>query len=288
VTVPGSTPAGLGDTRSLANRISPDYFRTYGIAFLKGRDFDARDTAVALPVAIVNRAFADRYFAGGDPMGRTIILNKRPVTVIGMVANAKQTAVRDPAQPLVYAPFSQWMVTGIPEVRIALRVTMPVAASAVADAVRQVDSDLTIEMRSLAEDVRGSVNVERLLAYCGGLFALLAVAIGMIGTYGVFAFAVSRRRREIGVRMALGATPHRIRRLVMDEALVVMGTGLGLGLAGTWMAGRVVEGFLFQISSRDPSILAVAVLVMTVAAGAAGLPAWRASRLDPISTLREE
>jgi len=161
--------------------------------------------------------------------------------------------------------------------------------AAVADTLRRLDPAWSLEIRRLAEDVRHSVNAERLLAWCGGVFALLAVSIGVIGTYGTFAYGVARRRREIGIRMALGATPGAIGRLVMGEALTVTMTGAVFGLAGAWMLGRVIEGFLFRLSSRDPATLAAATLLMMgTAAAAAALPALRAAGLDPASTLREE
>lgn len=292
LSVPGFTPIEAMDSRPLANRVLPGYFRVYGTPLLTGRDFDERDTGDKPPVAIVNRAFADHYFGGQDPIGRTIILNKRDTTIIGMAANAKQLTLRDAAQPFVYAPISQWTVAGLGSLRFALRTTQtdPMQAqAAVAAALRRLDPTWSLEIRPLAEDVRRSVNVERLLAWCGGVFALLAVSIGVIGTYGIFAYGVSRRRREIGVRMALGATPGTIGRLVMREAVTVMISGAVFGLAGAWMLGRVIEGFLFQLSSRDPVTLAVATLVMLgTAAVAAALPAVRAARLDPASTLREE
>jgi hypothetical protein len=194
-----------------------------------------------------------------------------------MAANGKHLTLRDPARPFVYAPISQWNVKSLGSVRVSLRTSRSIPESAIAAAL---DPAWSLEIRSLAEDVRGSVNVERLLAWCGGLFALLAVTIAVIGTYGMCTYRVSRRRREIGVRMALGATPRAISRLMMDEAVRLLVAGTLLGLAGTWMVGKAIEGFLFQLTSRDPLTLAIATLAMMgIAALAAALPAFRQALL---------
>jgi putative ABC transport system permease protein len=287
--VPGFTPSQPEDGRILANRVSSDHFRVYGTPLLTGRDFDDRDAANAPPAAIVNRAFAERYFAAQDPVGRTILLNNRPTTIVGMTANTKYLTLRDAGRPLLYAPISQWTFTRLNSLRFSLRTTQAgTLTNAVAETLKQLEPEWMFEIRPLAQDVGRSVNVERLLAWCGGLFALLALSIGVVGTYGVFAYAVSRRRREIGLRMAVGAVPGAISRLVLREALAVMLVGAVIGLAGTWMLGRVIDRFLFQLSSDDPTMLAIATLVMLAAGSvAAAVPANQAARLDPLSTLRE-
>jgi ABC-type antimicrobial peptide transport system permease subunit len=133
------------------------------------------------------------------------------------------------------------------------------------------------------------VNVERLLAACAGVFALLAVSMCVIGTSGVFACSVARRRREIGVRLALGATPGAVVRLLMHELVAVMIAGVVTGLLGAWLAGRLIQGFLFQVSAADPAMLSSAAIVILGAAGAAAaVPAVRASRLHPARVLRGE
>ena len=290
LSVPGFEALEPGDSRPLANRVSPGHFRVYGTPLLTGRDFDDRDSFDAPAVAIVNRRFAERYFNGQDPVGRTIVLNKRETTIVGMAGNAKQLTLRDPAQPFVYAPMSQWAVRDLGSVRFGLRTRNGTPSQGtIAAAFQAVNPVWTLEIRSLADDVRRSINVERLLAWCGGAFSLLAVAIAIIGTYGVFAYGVSRRQQEIGVRMALGATPGSIGRLVMDDALIVMAAGVTLGFAGTWAVGRVVERFLFQISSHDPVTLAAATVMMVCAAvTAAVIPARRAAHVDPLVALRYE
>jgi putative ABC transport system permease protein len=287
--VPGFTPSQPEDGRIFANRVSPDHFRVYGTPLLAGRDFDDRDAENTPPVAIVNRAFAERYFAAQDPVGRTILLNKRPTTIVGMTANTKYFTLREAGGPLLYGPISQWTFTRLNSLRFSLRTAQAGALTpAVADALNQLNPEWMFEIRPLAQDIGRSVNVERLLAWCGGLFALLALSIGVAGTYGVFAYAVSRRRREIGVRIAVGAVPGAISRLVMREALAVMLVGAAVGLAGTWMLGRVIDRFLFQLSSGDPTMLTIATLMMLAAGSvAAAVPANHAARLDPVSTLRE-
>jgi predicted permease len=290
LSVPGFTSVEPIDSRVLANRVSSGHFRVYGTPLLAGRDFDERDTGDSRPVAIVNRAFADRYVGGQDPVGRMILLNNRETTVIGLAANAKHLTLREAAQPFVYAPISQWAFTTVNSLRFSVRTRGPAPApAAVADSLRRLDPAWSLEVRPLNEDVRRSVNVERLLAACAGVFALLAVSMCVIGTSGVFAYSVARRRREIGVRLALGATPGAVVRLLMHELVAVMVAGAVTGLLGAWLAGRLIQGFLFQVSAADPAMLSSATIVILGAAGAAAaVPAVRASRLHPARVLRGE
>jgi len=234
VSVPAFAPAEPSG-RTLANRISPDHFRVYGTPLLTGREFDERDTADAPLVAIVNRAFADRYFDRADPVGKTIILNKRPTTIIGLALNAKHLTLRDAAEPFVYAPIAQWSFTTLDSLRFSVRIDRAVLPQAtIVNTLRELNPEWSLEIRRLTDDVGGSVNVERLLAWCGGVFALLALSIGVVGTYGIFAYDVARRRREIGIRMALGATPQTIGRAVLQEASTLIVVGSVVGLAATW------------------------------------------------------
>ena len=287
LSVPGVT-SGSEDGRVLANRVSPDHFRVYGTPLLTGRDFDERDSTESPPVAIVTRAFADRYFGGGDPVGRTILLNKRNTTIIGMVADAKQVSLRDAAPPFLYAPISQWAFSALSSVRVSVRAAGAAPApGVVAAALGALDSRWSLEIRPFAQDVDYAVNVERLLASCGGLFAVLSILMGAIGTSGMFGYSVARRRREFGVRMAIGAAPRAIVRLVMKDAVTVLIAGLALGVLAIWMVGRTIEGFLFQISSRDPATLIAAMLVIVaIAGGAAAAQAVRAATLHPMKALR--
>jgi predicted permease len=205
ISMPGSPPPGDADGRVLANRVSPDHFRVYGTALVFGRDFDGRDTAESTPVAIVNRAFARRYFDGHDPVGRTILLNKRTATIVGLVADAKQLTLRDPPPAFLYAPISQLPSTTLSSVRFGLRRLPPgPAASVLADAIKPLNPDWSVEIRPLAADVDRSVNVERLLASCGGLFAALAILMGIVGTSGVFSYSVAHRSHDAGVRLVCG------------------------------------------------------------------------------------
>jgi hypothetical protein len=237
----------------------------------------------------VNRAFADRYFNGNDPIGRTVLLNKRMTTIVGLAANAKQLTLRDPAPPFLYAPMSQWAFATLSSARFAIRRNAPGAsAAALADAIRPLNPDWTVEIRALAADVGQSVNAERLLASCGGIFAALAILLGIVGTSGVFAYSIARRRREVGVRMALGAAPGAILRLMMRDAVLVVIAGVAGGLVALWMTGRAIEGFLFQIGGRDPvSLIASTVAIVITAGAAAAVQALRAARLDPVEVLRE-
>lgn len=275
--------------RAAMNWVSPDYFATYGTPLLAGRDF--RDADVEQPRrVIVNQTVARHYFAGRDPIGRHVWLEneREPYEIVGVAGDAKYHEVRDAAPPTVYA-FAT-MSRGSTE--LSLRTDVSPAAVA-ADARRIVTevlgADSVRRVTTLAEQVDAAVVPERLFAILGGFFGASGALLAAIGLYGLLAYTVARRTKEIGVRMALGATRGDVVRMMLKQALLLVFTGVGLGLpAAFWskrLAATMVEdltaGGVFPIVVGSSALLAVGLL-------AAYGPVRRATRVDPIAALRAE
>ena len=298
VNVPGA-PAGTESERVvLTNRIAPDWFATYGTAIRSGRDFDGRDTATSTPVVIVNEAFARKFFPGRDPIGQ--IVSQR--TVIGVVADqvahggfhadGRARSLRDAAAPTTYEPLAQIPPGGPawPTATISIRAGGDPSSivRGVASALKTFNPDITFTVRPLAEDLDAAVAQERIVAELSGFFGVLAVMLAGLGLYGVTSYAVTRRRMEIGIRLALGAAPGSIVRLILSAVAVQVGLGIVAGAAAAMWAGSFAATLLHGLTPRDPASIAGAALTLAVVGVfAGGLPAVRASRTDPVTTLRE-
>jgi predicted permease len=275
--------------RAAMNWVSPNYFATYGTPLLAGRDF--RDADFEQPRrVIVNQTVARHYFAGRDPIGRHVWLEseREPYEIVGVAGDAKYHEVRDAAPPTVYV-FSA-MSRGSTELSLRTDVSpVAVAADARRIVTEVLGADSVRRVTTLAEQVDAAVVPERLLAILGGFFGASSALLAAIGLYGLLAYTVARRTKEIGVRMALGATRGDVVRMMLKQALLLVLTGLGLGLpAAFWskrLAATMVEhlaaGGVFPIVVGASALLAVGLL-------AAYGPVWRATRVDPIAALRAE
>jgi uncharacterized membrane protein YeaQ/YmgE (transglycosylase-associated protein family) len=274
------------------NRVLPNYFTTVGTPILAGRDFDDRERPGSAPVAIVNQAFATRHFGTANPIGRTIITGGETLAIVGLAADSKIMSLKD-AQPIAMAfgAFTQLKGTSpISRLRFAVRADEPeTLRTGIANAIRGVDPRLAIEFRTMRDEADATVNRERLMAWMAGIFAALGLIMAVVGLYGTFTYVVARRRSEIGVRMAVGANRSDIVRMIMREAGLVLAAGVIVGIAGAFATGQVLQSLLFQVSARDPWMLAIAVTSVIGAAVVASLiPARRASRTDPMVALRAE
>jgi predicted permease len=276
-------------------KIEAGYFTTMGIPLLAGRDFTAADTAEAPKVAILSERVVRECFSGrpADALGRRVRLDNPGdwLTVVGVVADIRQRSLAQDVQPLIYAPFQQDRSGFLRFVSFVARTTAPVTvASGIRADIRQVAPDLPIAATvTMDEAVAASVAQPRLRTVLLGLFATAATLIATCGLYGLMAYAVMRRRREIGVRMALGATRGDVLRLVLTRAFRVVIAGLIVGVAGAASVTRVLQTFLFGVTPTDPIVFtAVTLLLLTVGLMAAWLPARRATRIDPWATLRAE
>ena len=277
-------------------KIDAGYFKTMGIPLLAGREFTARDTAEAPKVAIVSERIVRDYFRGGpgEALGRRVRVSDRGewLTVVGVVADIRQMGLDREVQPMLYVPFQQEREAFFLRfVSFVARTAAPasVVAGIRAD-IRRAAPDLPIENTvTMDEAVAASVAPPRFRMLLLVLFAMTATLIATCGIYGLMAYAVTQRRREIGVRMALGAEPRDVLRLVLTRALRIVVAGLIVGLAGAAGVTRVLQTFLFGVTPTDPiAFTIVTLLLMAVGLMAAWLPARRATRIDPCAALRAE
>jgi putative ABC transport system permease protein len=278
---------------------SGGYFKAAGIPLVKGRTFDARDTASSAPVAIVSEAFARKVWPGADPIGKKVNFNFPGETwrdVVGVVGDVKHDELSDrQMQPSVYGPYMQisphlrWLTSEMTfAVRTAQRPENSLAA--LRTTLGSIDPALPVYDVALMRSIVGRhVTSPRFYLALLGSFALLALALAAAGIYGVVAYSVTQRTREIGIRVALGASAERIRHLVLREGLAPVAAGGALGGAGAFALTKTLERFLYQVSVRDPlTFTVITALLACVAAAACTLPALRATRIDPIVALRED
>jgi predicted permease len=276
-------------------KVGAAYFTTLGIPLLAGREFTAGDTAAAPKVAIVSERVVREYFPGGprQALGRRVRLwgNTEWLTVVGVVADIRQRRLDQDVQPMIYAPFQQDRSGFVRFVSFVARTATPAGtAEAVRAEIRRAAPDLPIESTvTMDEAVAASVAQPRFRMVLLVLFAAAATLIATCGLYGLMAYAVTQRRREIGVRMALGATRRDVLRLVLARALRTVSAGVVVGLAGAAGVTRVLQSFLFGVTPTDPiAFTIVTLLLMAVGLIAAWLPARRATRIDPCAALRAE
>jgi predicted permease len=293
------------------NRISPGYFETTGTAIMRGRAIDERDRVDAPRVAVVSETFARKFFGDTDPIGRRIGFagargtGAADMEIVGLVKDAKYQDGKAQAYPTFFMPFLQRATTlrveGAPPQRLdrshypqALVVqtasSVPGLEGEVRRALAEVDRRLIIRsMMPLEEQVMQHFTLERLSSRLTVVFGAVALLLACLGLYGVTSQSVQRRTREIGIRMAIGATRSQVFETVLREAGVQLAAGVLLGVPAAYAAGKLLESYLYQVSGRDPWILAAAVGVLGTCALAASLiPARRAAHLDPVQALRVE
>jgi predicted permease len=277
------------------NAITPGYFKTLDVPILLGRDFRSSDTAGASKVAMINEKFARQYFAGANAIGRHIGMGGDPgikpdIEVIGVVRDSKYESLRDEMPLEVFLPYEQLnYVTGV---TAYLRTTREPeqAFNLVRQTVGRLDANLPLfRMKTLETQVDNSLVTERLVASLSSAFGLLATLLAAIGLYGVMAYTVARRTREIGIRMALGAAQTDVVWLVMKEVLLLVAIGIGIGLPLAWGLTGLVKAQLYGITPNDPWSIALATAGIAFVALMAGyVPARRATRVDPMRALRWE
>jgi predicted permease len=272
--------------------VSPGYFETMQVPVLLGRGFDERDVSENRNVMVVNETFARQYFSGENPIGRRVGLSEGTydVEIVGVVSDSKYTGIRDDRVGAVYVPFrpGPWAST----VSIHLRTAgSPMGlTSALRRIVTQTDSQTPVsDIRTVEDEIGRSMLSDRLVATITTLFGALALTLAVVGLYGVLSYGVAQRTRELGIRIAIGATARRIRWLVLREAAWVLGVGVLVGVGLAWPLGRAVRSLLFGISATDPASTAIAIIVL-LGTGTLGawIPARRASQVDPIRALRYE
>ncbi|HUE89728.1 MAG TPA: ABC transporter permease [Vicinamibacterales bacterium] len=277
------------------NATTPGWFETMGMSLRSGRDFEAADRVGSSPVAIVNEAFVRRYLRGEQPIGQHVRLGRDADTryeIVGVVGDAVYTTPREGMLATMYVPVAQQAPESFwPTVLLTINAAPGQRAAVerdVAAALTQTDPTVAFTLGTFDQLVEATVTQERLIAMLSAFFGGLALLLAAVGLYGVVAHAVRARQTEIGLRMALGAAPSSIVRLVFQRVSVLIAAGVAFGLAGSLWAARFVEALLFHLEPRDPVTFAGAAAVL-VAVGvlAAWMPARRAARLDPVAVLRE-
>ena len=284
------------DANSRINEIGAGYFQTLGTPILVGREFTDRDTRAAPKVAIVNEAFARKFNLGPNPVGKRMAADdvnaKGPldVEIVGLAKDAKYDDVKKEIPPMFYLPYRQSTINGgmIFYVRTARSTGQLVGA--IPGAIAKLDPNLpVVSLKAMPQQVKENTYMDRMIGILSTAFAGVATLLTAVGLYGVLAFSVAQRAREIGLRMALGADESRVRRMVLGQVAWMTLVGGLLGLVAALGAGRAAQSLLFELDGHDPATVAASVAIIAVVAlGAAYVPAWRASRVDPMRALRNQ
>ena len=282
------------DTGSRLNEVSAGYFRTMGVPLMSGREFTDADGPGAPKVAIVNEAFVKKFGLGRDAVGKLMSssgrTSKLDTTIVGVAQNAKYSDVKQVTPPLYFLPYRQDDQLGSISFYVRTAGDPLGSAAAVSAVVKQLDPNLPVDnLKTLTQQVRDNTFLDRMMSTLSAAFALLATVLAAIGLYGVLAYTVSQRTREIGLRMALGAAPARVRRMVLSQVGWMIVVGGAVGLLAAVGLGQGASKILFQLKGYDPAVLVMAAALLAAVSLAAGfVPAYRASKLDPMRALRYE
>jgi putative ABC transport system permease protein len=290
------SPSDMNLPFALFRIVSPDYFRAMGIPLQRGRYFEAHDSPESTPVVLINRRMAEQYWPGEDAIGKRVKVGPADspnawLTVVGIVGNVRQTGLYEQKLEF-YVPYMQERRSFMAPRDLVVRTKADpaVIAAAVRKAVWAVDKDQPVSnVRTMNQVFAAAISQERFQALMLGLFAALALVLACVGLYGVISYSVVQRTHEIGVRMALGAQPVDVLRLVIRQGMLLTFAGLIVGIVAGTFVTRVLTDMLFGVTPRDPlTFVGVPVLLLVVAFLACYVPARRATRIDPLIALRYE
>lgn len=270
--------------------VSPGYFEAMGIPLLRGRDFSARDNLDVPPAALVNQALADRYFPGEDPVGRQIQRGEERITILGVVGSVRQARVESQPLPELYIPNAQLVSTRDMSLVVNAGAEPMALAPAVRSAIRETaPQQVVFDVRPMQNVVSESFSNRRLVLWLIGAFAAVAMTLAVTGIYGVIAYSVAQRKREFGIRLALGADQNQVSRLVVSQGARLAGIGIAIGLPSAYLLTRLLSSILYGVGAADMLTYAVvAVLLGSVAVAASYIPARRAARVSPVEAFRTD
>ena len=271
------------------NNVGPRYFATLGVPVISGREFNDRDTASSSPVVILNQTFAERYFGKGSPIGKVIHLQDTPMEVVGLVRDSKYSEIRETVEPTVYRAIYQQFNVPVQLLIRTERSPETIAAAVRAEAQSVIGPTVSVRERTLKGSIEATIVQERLMTRLATLFGGLALVLAVIGLYGVISNSVSRRSKELGIRIALGFDRRGAVKLVLREVFRLVGAGIVVGLPLAVLLTRYLEKLLYGLTPDDPlNILTAVGALLLSALAAAFIPARRASRVDPVLALRNE
>ena len=281
------------DNNSRYNEVGAGYFKTMGVPLIAGREFTRADNLKAPKVAIVNEEFARKFNLGREAVGKLIGSgpdDKLDTEIVGLVQNAKYSEVKDKIPPLFFRPYAQDDGVGSVAVYVRTALDPEEFLATVPRVVARIDPNLPLEqLRTMPQQVRQNVFLDRFISLLSAAFACLATLLAAIGLYGVLAYTVAQRTREIGLRMALGAAPSRVRGMVLRQVAMMTLVGGAIGLGGAVWLARLAESLLYELKGHDPVVLVGAAVVLSIVALIAGfIPAHRASQVEPMHALRYE
>jgi len=294
VTIEGYTAAPDEDMNLFKNEIGRGYFSTLGIPLLAGREFTESDQLSSQKVCIINQATADRFFRGRNPIGYHIVFGSGDVNpdmlIVGVVKNSIHSKVDEETKRFIYTPYLQNKDLNQMTFYVRSGVQPDALMNTIRGKVRELDSALPVaEMKTLDTQIDETLGAQRMMMLLSLAFGLLSVTLAGFGIYGVMSYLVSRRTREIGIRIAVGAPLRRVRWLIVREILLLASIGVVIGLPAAFVLGRAAQSLLYQMSGTDLQVTLLAVFVVGLLALAGGyFPARRATRIDPVSALRNE
>jgi predicted permease len=294
VTVEGYSRDPEADTNSMVNAVGPEFFSKMGIPLIGGREFTEADTAAGPKVAVVNEEFAKHFFGDRNPIGRKFMRGggKGPldIEIVGVASNSRYSNVKEKPRRVYFLPWRQVDETG--SLCFYVRTASPPTqlVPQIRRVISAVNRDLPVEgIRTLDQQIAMNIHSDRIVLQVGAVFAAVATLLAMLGLYGVMAYSVTRRTREIGIRLALGAGHDSIRRLILGELVVILLAGIAIGVPAALGAARLSASLLYGVKAFDPLVIAAALAALSIAALAAGyIPMRRATRVSALEALRYE